>query len=415
MLLKQLGEVRINPVTLAFSNGYEPKFLVDYYDNSIKHIRIALLLGAFIYAIYGILDGRLDSAASSRAWFIRFCIVCPAIISAFSLTYLKGFTRIIHEILVFLVILCSFGIIIMMSLSSVYEKLYSPGIFVIIVYGCTFCRLRFIYSTVSTVTVMAAYEYFVISRHIHTQAELWNNSFHITSLVIIGMFASYHLEMYARRDYLQKLTIAEERRKSEEFKLAQEKDRIIKNLHDGIGGIITNINFLSEMDHHETERKEKALHAISDLSGECLNEIRTFISVCADHEKNWQTMFAEMRHFGCSMLESHDITLVFNAEGELDNRISDSLTAINLMRIYRETLANIVKHAMADKVSVTLSVSDMSLEMTVHDNGKWLQRNKDYMGRGLNNMEARTFDLDGQFLVDTTSGTQISVIIPLEA
>lgn len=411
---KQLVDVRMNPVTLAFSGGFEPAFLTHYLESSIRHVRIALLLGAFIYGIYGILDGQLDAAASSRAWFIRYCIVCPAILSVFPLTFVKRFNQIHQQVVGFLVSLCGVGIVFMMNLSPTYEKLYFPGILVVIVYGFAFCRLRFIHSTVATIIILAAYEYSLFLSDIRVSAEIWNYSFHITTMTIIGMFSSYHLELYVRRDYLQKLIIAEERRKGEELKFALERERIVKNLHDGIGGIITNINFLSEMDHPEAEQKKNALSAISELSGECLNEIRTFINVLSENEKSWRTMFAEMRHFGRNMLESRTISLEFSAEAAADAGVPDGLTAINLMRIYREALANIVKHAAADEVSVTIAVKDNRLEMVVHDNGVWQKRETGYKGRGLANMDTRAVDMGGTFSVDTVSGTRIKLTIPLE-
>lgn len=415
MILQQLGDVRMNPVTLAFPGEFEQNFQTNILDRSLNHTRLALLLGAFIYGIYGILDGQLDATACSGAWFIRYRIVCPAILAVIMLTFSNSLRHIHQESMAILVSLCGVGIIFMMNLSAVYEDLYFPGILVVIAYGSSFCRLRFIHSSMAMIVIIAAYEYFEVFKKHHTSAVYWNNNFHIIILVIIGMFSSYQLERYARRDYLQKLIIAEERRKGEEFKLAQEKERIINNLHDGIGGIITNINFISEMDHSEADRKEKALCAISELSGECLNEIRTFINVHAEKEKSWRTMLAEMRHFGCTMLESHAITLEFSAEGELDAHIPNSLTTINLMRIYRELLANIVKHAGADGVTVKIMVTDNRLEMIVSDNGVWQKRDTGYEGRGMANMAARAVEMSGTFVVDTTTGTQVRLSIPLEA
>jgi len=55
-------EMKLNPITLTFSDEckyLEKDFLRDYAAQSIKYIRLAFLLGLFLYSIFGILDGVL--------------------------------------------------------------------------------------------------------------------------------------------------------------------------------------------------------------------------------------------------------------------------------------------------------------------------------------------------------------------
>ena len=60
-----------------------------------------------------------------------------------------------------------------------------------------------------------------------------NNNFFCISANIIGMFASYYMEMYTRKDFSQRLMIIEEQKKIE-----QEKN-ILSNFHE---------NMISELD-----------------------------------------------------------------------------------------------------------------------------------------------------------------------
>lgn len=71
-----------------------------------------------------------------------------------------------------------------------------------------------------------------------------------------------------------------ETRLREEKRHARERERILKDLHDGIGGITTNISLLADMAQSASSHEEirKALATISELSREGLSEIRGFMN-----------------------------------------------------------------------------------------------------------------------------------------
>jgi hypothetical protein len=54
-----LNNFRINWVTLSFSGDLEKRFLESYFQDSLKQVRIALLMGLFLCSIFGFLDAWL--------------------------------------------------------------------------------------------------------------------------------------------------------------------------------------------------------------------------------------------------------------------------------------------------------------------------------------------------------------------
>jgi hypothetical protein len=87
----------MNPVTLSFPTTEEHKFLEYYFQRSIKYVRVSLLLGLGLYALFGVVDGLLNRETRSQLWLIVYGVICPAIIATFSLTFSRHFERFMQE------------------------------------------------------------------------------------------------------------------------------------------------------------------------------------------------------------------------------------------------------------------------------------------------------------------------------
>jgi hypothetical protein len=64
-------------ITLSFPGQLEKDFLQDYYEKSVKHVQLALLIAIFFYGLFGVLDAWLVPEVKHRLWFIRYCIFTP--------------------------------------------------------------------------------------------------------------------------------------------------------------------------------------------------------------------------------------------------------------------------------------------------------------------------------------------------
>ncbi len=89
-----------------------------------------------------------------------------------------------------------------------------------------------------------------------------------------------------------------------------------------------------------------------------------------------------------------------------------------LYRICQEALSNILKHASATKVEITLRENTKKITLLILDNGKGFDVNKEMhqkrRGFGLINMKERIELLDGEYILKSApgEGTQIQVTIP---
>jgi PAS domain S-box-containing protein len=207
------------------------------------------------------------------------------------------------------------------------------------------------------------------------------------------------------------------RAEAEKAQLQAEKERILKDLHDGIGGLTTNINLLAELaraSENVTEIK-RSLGTIAELSRESLSEIRGFLQSLDPRDLGWPAIGAEFRHLGNTLIEPHQIRFTITLSLPEEGGMTSSLVALNLFRIYKEALVNIVKHAKATEVFVSLGVEQGRLTLEVRDNGVGLSPTRG-RGRGLLNMRSRAEEIGGTLVAAPAEGygtvIRLSVVLP---
>jgi PAS domain S-box-containing protein len=205
-----------------------------------------------------------------------------------------------------------------------------------------------------------------------------------------------------------------EERIDEEKRHLREKEKILMDLHDGIGGITTNISILSELALRasERERQAKLLATISRLAAEGISEIRSFMHSLDDKELNWATLATELRKQGTNMLETYNIDFSITKKiGEIAEQ-PGSLSWVNIFKIYKEALTNVIKHSKASEVSVSFSVDPDVVRLVIADNGVGVNGTTGN-GRGLANMKMRAEDIGGTVTLTNHSGTRVSLYLPL--
>lgn len=92
-------------------------------------------------------------------------------------------------------------------------------------------------------------------------------------------------------------------------------------------------------------------------------------------------------------------------------RVIEAQKTFILYRVIQEALQNILKHSEATEISIVLDYSDGALSVTINDNGRGFEVNKESTsgkGIGLQNMFARVKLIGGQLHIDSTEeGTKL--------
>ncbi|MDF1726167.1 MAG: ATP-binding protein [Sulfitobacter sp.] len=187
-----------------------------------------------------------------------------------------------------------------------------------------------------------------------------------------------------------------------------ERDRISRDVHDNIGA-----QLLSALHAREGSRKDALLR-------DTLTDLRQIISDGFRSEFRFADVAADLRAEMADRLEAHDITLDWPTDtlqaldGLGDQRVPVLL--VNTLRsILREAASNIIKHAAASSVAVSLTRRGDSLEVRIADDGRGFDPAQAHRGEGLNNMEERVSQLGGDIDITRQAGqTRIRAALPLD-
>jgi signal transduction histidine kinase len=201
----------------------------------------------------------------------------------------------------------------------------------------------------------------------------------------------------------------------------EERKRLARELHDGIGQMLTGLKLDSEQLKSlpfVNEKQRKSFEEHQKLIDETIEATRTI---------SFNLMPSVLTDFGLSsairlLLERTAKSANFKT---LFNDFSDNISIPNkvennLYRITQESLNNIIKHAQAKKVSIMLSnEKDKYISLMVIDDGKGFDMKKSKKsrvgGNGLGNLQTRVRLLNGTFKIESElgKGTSIFVKIPL--
>ena len=191
--------------------------------------------------------------------------------------------------------------------------------------------------------------------------------------------------------------------------------KVLMDIHDGIGGITTNISLLSEIARKaDPAEAKKAVATISGLAREGMGEIRSLMYSLDREDMTWHSLSVEIRNQGMKMVEPHSITFEMTSDISGTGPEPGSLLCLSLFRIYRESLMNVIKHAKAKKVSVVLRVNRERLVLAVCDDGVGLiEPPLSGKGRGISSMKTRAAEIGGTVMITSGRGACVSLEIPL--
>jgi len=127
---------------------------------------------------------------------------------------------------------------------------------------------------------------------------------------------------------------------------------------------------------------------------------------------SWQSFTAELRTQGKSMLEPHGMSFQFQNSFNGNDSPPGSLLCLNLFRIFKEALTNIIKHSKAKNVTVNLEVFADKVVLSIADDGIGMNKSAG-TGRGLANMRTRSKELGGDVTMTSDKGSTIRVQVPL--
>jgi signal transduction histidine kinase len=216
------------------------------------------------------------------------------------------------------------------------------------------------------------------------------------------------------------------RRLSRQLLAAQEEERckISRELHDVIGQTLTGINL------QLTTLKQEARLNTANLERRIARTQRLVNrSVAIVHRFARELRPAVLDDLGLRpALEAHLKTLTRRSSVSVALSICPEVDQLGpafrttLFRVAQEALTNLVRHARADKASLTITRTESGLRMVVEDDGKGFSVARAFTSKhnkrlGLLGMRERVEMIDGCFTIvsSPSKGTIITVDLPVAA
>ena len=197
----------------------------------------------------------------------------------------------------------------------------------------------------------------------------------------------------------------------------QERERISRDLHDGIGQSLAALKFHWESLKHSYKNNEDIgveLNSIPILLHETISELRT---VC------FNTLPLVLQEYGLIKaieqiklnVNHKDFNIVFNHNEELPE-ITKSLE-ISVFRIIQEFINNSLKHSEATEVLIEIKRVEDKIILNLKDNGIGFNVNNItfFKGNGLKNINNRVESIKGHLEITSKAnvGTEFNIDFPI--
>lgn len=246
-------------------------------------------------------------------------------------------------------------------------------------------------------------------------------------LIIIGMGVTFLLALsvvgfyilYQRRFLKQQLDLKKAELKHQEELLhatiqsqEDERHRIGRDLHDGVGSLLANlrmnINRLNSTVGNEP--------AVNSMTAQCSSLIDKTITDVRAIAHSLSPPGLELFGLGGALEELSDS---INRSGELKVMIQDDYgrlqqlppnVSLSLYRVLQELLANTLKHAGASLVAINFLEKDGMLQINYEDDGKGFTTTSS-TGMGMRNVESRLGMINAVHHTRSSPGQGFSAII----
>jgi signal transduction histidine kinase len=203
-----------------------------------------------------------------------------------------------------------------------------------------------------------------------------------------------------------------------EERIHRQRALLLRDLHDGLGGVTANLVLLASLGRSEQtspERNELMQH-IEHLAVECNREVRLLMDALQQGSVDWRQFLQELREYAKHLAAGHRFSLHWRVSGYLPAEpITDLAAQLSLMRCLKEAVNNMARHSGAREATIRVRFLSRCLGVTVRDDGIGLQNFNETArtGRGLRNMLRRCEELGGRLTLRSSCGTVLRFFVPL--
>lgn len=143
--------------------------------------------------------------------------------------------------------------------------------------------------------------------------------------------------------------------------LAQERQRLLEDMHDGLGSSLMSALRVVEQRSGEVD--------VAQLLRECIDDLKLTIDSLEPDSADLLLLLATLRYRLGPRLEAAGIRLAWEVDDVPPLPWLDPQGALHVLRIVQEVLTNILKHGNATVIRVQTRAEEDTVTVRIHDNG----------------------------------------------
>ena len=191
--------------------------------------------------------------------------------------------------------------------------------------------------------------------------------------------------------------------------LAEERERIMQDVHDGVGGQLVAMLAEIESGNATTENVSSAL-------SQSLTDLRLVIDSLDTASEDLPTLLGMLRTRLQPRLDGHNIQLHWKVTPLPVLEDFGPRKALQLMRILQEAIINVLKHSGASNLYIKTESSSNtndthSITIEIRDDGCWVEP-KEHTGYGLKNIRRRANSIGADIEISgNIQGTVVKIVL----
>ena len=203
-----------------------------------------------------------------------------------------------------------------------------------------------------------------------------------------------------------------------EESITEERNRIIREIHDSLGYTLTTIRMLAasifenERAHNKTENQvsQEAIQNISMLAKNGLNDMRIVLRLLKRKNEKVESDSLKLYRMITAFQRATNVKVNINF-GNAPNNFFPEISQI-IFRLVQEGMINALRHGMATQIDISLHIQDNILYLTIYDNGTGFKSITP--GIGLLGIKERLEEYNGTVSISNTIlGVKLSIALPL--
>jgi signal transduction histidine kinase len=191
--------------------------------------------------------------------------------------------------------------------------------------------------------------------------------------------------------------------------LLLERQRIMADMHDGLGSALLSALVAMEQGSMSHEQCVEVLR-------ECVDDLRLVIDSLEPVGHDLVSLLATMRYRLGKRLQTGGLKLDWDVQDLPALPWLEPPDALHVLRLMQEALNNVLKHARASRVRMVTRHHGSYVEIRVEDDGAGFDLQSIQHGRGLKSQIKRAQRLGGKLRIDSSPGhgTRLSLRLPVE-